>query len=139
MIRAFNALGLLGTVVTTTLNLGCCAGVLGSLASVLFAGGILEWIPTSWQLPLLYGALGVTLLGLGVGWRRHRWPHPLLLYSAGAAAVLYPFHEALEVSIMGTLIWAGFGVLLAASVLDAWLSFRIRRCRPFPFKSRVVA
>ncbi len=125
-----NKLGVLGTVVTSVLNLGCCAPqVLGPLASVLFAEGLLDWGPVAWQLPLLYASLAVALGGFGLGWRRHRRLVPLLLFLAGAAAILYPFHESLEVSILKVLLWLGFGLLLAAAVWDTWLSLWTRGCR----------
>ena len=60
-------LGVPGTVVAAVLNLGCCADVLGPIAGVFFAGGLLDRVSPGWQLPLLYGSSGVALLGFGVG------------------------------------------------------------------------
>lgn len=125
----FNKAGVLGTVLTSALNLGCCAPqVLGPLTGVLAAGGLLDRVPVAWQLPLLYGSLALALVGFVLGLRRHRSPYPLLLFLAGSAALLYPFHEALDLSVLRVLIWLGLGVLLAAAVWDSWVAFRSRRC-----------
>ncbi len=129
MLGTINKLGVLGTVVTTALNLGCCAGAVGPLATVLFTGGLLDRVPVAWQLPLLYGSLAVTLVGFGLGWRRHRRLAPLLLFLPGAAAVLYPLHGPLDFSVLKVLIWLGFGLLLAAAVGDTWLALRTRSCQ----------
>jgi len=130
MLGTVNKAGVLGAVAATAVNLGCCApGALGPLAGVLAAGGLLDRIPAAWQLPVLYGSLAVALLGFGLGWRRHRGLAPVLLFLPGAAAVLYPLHVALDVSVLKVLIWVGFGLLLAAAVWDTWLSFQTRGCR----------
>ncbi|MBI4562565.1 MAG: MerC family mercury resistance protein [Candidatus Rokubacteria bacterium] len=129
MLGAINKLGVLGTAVSSALSLGCCAPqVLGPLAAVVYAGGLLDRVPGAWQLPLLYGSLAVALLGFGLGWRRHRGLAPVLLFLPGAAAVLYPLHAALDVSVLKVLIWLGFSLLLAATAWDTWLRFRGRRC-----------
>jgi len=124
-------LGVLGSVVATAINVGCCApAVFGPLTGLLFAGGFLYRVPPAWQLPLLYGFLAVALVGFGLGWRRHRRPYPMLLFLPGGAAILYPFHEALDVWVLQLLIWVGFGLLLAVAVWDMVLSLRSRSCRP---------
>ena len=129
MLGAINKLGVLGTAVSSALSLGCCAPqVLGPLAAVVYAGGLLDRVPVAWQLPLLYGSLAVALVGFGLGWRRHRRLAPMLLFLPGAGALFYTFHEALEVSVLRVLIWLGFGLLLAAAAWDTWLSFRARSC-----------
>lgn len=129
MFGTINKLGVLSTVATTTMNLGCRAGVLGPLAAVFFAGGLLGQVPITWRLPLLYVSLAVTLVSFSAGWRRHRQLAPLLLFLAGAAAVLYPFHDALDVAVLEVFVWLGLGLALAGAAYDAWLSFRARRCR----------
>ncbi len=130
MLGTLNKVGVLGTVASAAVNLGCCAPqVLGPLAGVFFAGGLLDRVPVGWQLPLLYGSLVVALAGFGLGWRRHRRLVPILVFFAGAAALLYALHEALDVSLLTVILWVGFGLLLVATAWDAWLSFRTRACR----------
>lgn len=130
MLGTVNKLGILGTVASAAVNLGCCAPqVLGPLAGVLFAGGLLDRVPPSWQLPLLYGSLAMALVGFGLGWRRHGRLTPALLFLPGAGAVLYSLHEALDVSALKVFLWGGFGLLLVAVAWDAWLTFRARGCR----------
>lgn len=114
-------LGALGTSGSTVLSLGCCADLLGPVAAVTFAGGLLDWIPLAWQVPLLYVSLAVTLGGLALGWRRHGHGAPVLLLAAGATAILYPLHEALDVRVLQVLTWLGLGLLLAAAAVDAGL------------------
>ena len=129
MFGLVNKLGVLGSVVGTVVNLGCCASVLGPFAGVVLAGGLLDQVPTAWQLPLLYGSLAIALVGFGLGWRRHRRLYPMLIFLPGAAALLYPFHEALDLSLFQLLIWAGFGLLIIAAIWDTWLSVRAPSCR----------
>lgn len=130
MLGTIDKLGVLGAVMTTVLNLGCCAPqVLGPLAGVLFAGGLLDRIPVAWQLPLLYGSLAIAFVRFSLGWRRHGALYPMLLFLPGAAALLYPLHEALDLSMLKVLMWLGFGLLLVAAAWDAWLAFRTRGCR----------
>ncbi len=71
----------------------------------------------------------MTLVGFGLGWRRHRRLAPVALFLPGAAAVLHPLHGPLDFSVLKVLIWLGFGLLLAAAAWDAWLAFRTRACR----------
>ncbi|MBI2466870.1 MAG: MerC family mercury resistance protein [Candidatus Rokubacteria bacterium] len=131
MLGTVGRLGALAsTVGSTVVCLGCCASVLGPVAAVVFAGGWVEWVPVAWQLPLLYGSLVVALVGFGLGWRRHRRVAPLGLFLPGAAAILYPLHEALDVWVLQVLIWLGFGLLLAAAASDTWLALRTPGCRP---------
>lgn len=129
MIGVISKVGVLGTVATAVVNLGCCTGVLGPLAAVVSTGGVLDRVPVGWQLPLLYGSLAVALVGFGLGWRRHRHSCPMLLFLPGAVAVLYPFHQALDVWVLAVSLWLGFGLLLAAAAWDTWLSVRTRSCR----------
>ncbi|MFQ5899491.1 MAG: MerC family mercury resistance protein [Candidatus Methylomirabilia bacterium] len=123
-------LGAVAAVLAGLLNLGCCVGVVGPLGAVLVTGGMLDRVPVDWRLPLLYGSVAVALVGFGIGWRRHRRPAPMLIFLAGAAALLYPFHEALDVSVLKVFIWIGFGLLLASATWDTWASLKKRRCGP---------
>ncbi len=116
---------MLGTI-QKVLSLGCCAGLLGPLAPVLLTGGAFEWVPLAWRLPLLCGSLTVALVSFTLGWRRHRRVAPLVLFLVGAAALLYPLHEALDVSLFQILIWLGFGLLLAGAAWETWLAIRSR-------------
>jgi hypothetical protein len=52
-----------------------------------------------------------------------------MLFLVGAAALLYPLHEALDVSTFQALIWLGVGLLVAAATWETWLAFRTRGCR----------
>lgn len=130
MLGTVNKLGVLGAVASTAASLGCCAPqALGPLSAVLFAGGLLDRLPVAWQLPLLYASLAVALLGFGLRWRRHRRFAPMLLFLSGAAALLYPLHESLDVPVLKVFLWLGFSLLLAAAASDTWLVFRARACR----------
>lgn len=129
MFGLINKLGVVGTVLSTVLNLGCCVSVLGPLAGVLFAGGLLDRIPVDTQLPLLYAFVTAAFVGFVLGWLRHRRLYPMLLFIPGGASLLYPFHEALDVWVLQLLIWLGFGLLLAAAAWDTVLSVRSRGCR----------
>lgn len=130
MLGAINKLGVLGTVMTTALNLGCCAPqVLGPLTAVVYAGGLLDRVPAALQFRILCGSLLVAAVGFGLGWWKHRRLAPVLLFVPGAVALFYAFHEALDVSVLKLLIWLAFGLLLAAAAWDTWLSVRTRSCR----------
>jgi len=117
------------TVGSTVVSLGCCAGLLRLAAAVAVVGGMFEWVPLAWRLPLLYGSLAVALVGLAPAWRRHRHAVPLVLFVAGAAAILYPLHEATDVWVLQVLIWLGFGLLLVAVGWDTGLTIRTRAVR----------
>ncbi len=130
MLGTLGRLGTLAsTVGSTVVSLGCCAGLLGPAVAVAVAGGLFEWVPLAWRGPLLYGSLAVALVGLGLAWRRHRQPAPFFLFLLGAAAILYPLHEATHVWVLQVLIWLGFGLLLAAMGWDTWLALRTPGCQ----------
>jgi hypothetical protein len=101
--------------------------------------GLFEWVPLAWRLPVLYGSLALALGSLALAWRRHRQPLPLVLFGLGAAALLYPLHEATDVRVLQLLIWLGFGLLLAAVGWDTWFAFRAPGCRGPVSRSRVTA
>lgn len=114
-------LAVLGAAGGSVVNAGCCSDLLGPVAAVVAAGGLLDWVPAAWGVPLLYGSLAVTLGGLALGWRRHGSRAPVLLFTTGSVALLYPLHEALDVRLLQALTWLGLGLLLAAAAVDAWL------------------
>jgi hypothetical protein len=130
---------LASTVGGTVVSLGCCAGLLGPAAAVGVVAEMFEWVPLAWRLPVLYGSLALALGSLALAWRRHRQPVPLMLFLSGAVAILYPLHEATDVWVLQTLIWLGFGLLLAAMGGDMWLSFRTPGCRGTASRRRVAA
>jgi len=128
---------LASTVGSTVVSLGCCAGLLGPAAAVALVGGMLEWVPLAWRYPLLYGSLALALVSLALAWRRHRQAVPLVLFLAGAGAILYPLHEATDVWLLQVLVWLGFCLLLGAVGWDTWLAFRTPGCRGTGSRSRV--
>jgi hypothetical protein len=94
-------------------------GVGGAGVSALLAGlstlGLGFLVNLGVQMPILYGTLALALAGVGLASWRQRRPAPLLLGLMGAGAVLYPFHEALELWAFHTLIAGGMGLLMLAS------------------------
>jgi len=116
-----SSLGSLGTIFSTSLAMGCCAGLFAPAASV--AAATLPFLDSSFQMPLLYAAVVVTLSGLVISYRRQGAISPLLLGLVGAFLLLVPFHEALELSLFYLFIGMGLSALLVAS----WMPL-IRRC-----------
>ena len=105
--------GSLGTIFSASLAMGCCAGLLAPLASL---GTIaLPFLGPSLQMPLLYGTIATTLIGLGLSFLRQRWVLPLILGLLGAVFLLIPFHTALDINLFYLLIGLGLGSLLLAS------------------------
>lgn len=123
--------GVAGTVVTTLANVGCCGAGFAPLVAGLSATGLLALFPLEWGMPLLYGALALTLLGAALGSWRHRRPYPLLVTLVGVGAILVPFHEALDVEVFTALLQTGFALLLLGAGLEAWFERRARRCSSF--------
>lgn len=72
-------------------------------------------------MPVLYGASAISLLGLILSARRHRWPFPLGLGVVSVGALLYPFHAALDVLVFRLLVYGGAAGLLLAALWDAIL------------------
>lgn len=113
-------LGAVSTLISTSMAMGCCAGLLTPVASV---AAVLPFFEPSFQMPLLYATLAVTLVGLVRFYRRQGPISPLLLGLLGAFLLLVPFHEALELSLFYLFIGVGLSALLVAS----WMPL-IRRC-----------
>ncbi len=129
MVGVLGKLGALATAAgSTVVSLGCCAGVLGPSAAIAIAGGLFEWVPLAWRLPLLYASLAVAVGSLACGWRRHRRTAPLALAVAGAAAILYPLHEATDVRVLQLLVWLGAALLVVGTGWDMWLAARRPAC-----------
>lgn len=63
-----SGLGALGTIFSASLAMGCCAGLFAPAASV--AATTLPFLDSSFQMPLLYTAVVVTLSGLVISYRR---------------------------------------------------------------------
>ncbi|MGH7772511.1 MAG: hypothetical protein ACREQA_09785 [Candidatus Binatia bacterium] len=81
-----------------------CVGLLAPVGGVITAFG-LDWLHLlSIQMPILYTTTGLTLASLSLGAWRHRKPWPVLLGLLGVAGILYPFHEALDVTVFRILL-----------------------------------
>lgn len=118
-----SGLGAVSTIFSASLAMGCCAGLLAPVASVMAAA--LPFTEPSFQMPLLYATVVATLVGLLIFYRRQGFIFPLVLGLLGAFVLLVPFHTALEVSLFYLFIGVGLGALLAASW--APLTWRLSR------------
>ncbi len=106
----------------------CCFGWTG-LASVLPLVGLGILVRFGVALWLIWIALGLTALGLGLSFRHHRRPWPLLTAALGAGLLLYPMYHALEVPVWLGMAYTGAGLLVTASGLDGWLAHQhARQC-----------
>lgn len=120
-------IGLSGIVATTVTSLGCCApAIVAPYAAFLASIGLGFLTDLSVAVPLLYGAVGMIILGLGLSFRRHRRPYALLLAVLGGTFLLYPYHTVLEVPVFIALVFGGQVLLMTASILDLVL---VRRWR----------
>lgn len=118
--RLMAALGGLGTLGSTVANLGCCGlGILGP-AGLAGAASALTPVAAAWGYQAMYASLGLVLLGLGSGVRRHRCPYPIALALAGAVALLVAFHDAWDVTVFAALVLGGSAALAAAAACDVW-------------------
>lgn len=120
------AAGGFGSVLSATAGLGCCAGVFAPAVTAVSAATLGVFDQTRVQLPFLYFALTLSLIGLAVSFRRHRRPWPLLAASVVAAILLIPFHTALDVTIFQGMFSAGVLGLVFASGCDALFAWRAR-------------
>jgi len=108
-----SGLGSIGTIYSTSLAMGCCAGWLAPLASS--AAFALPFLDSSLQMPLLYATVSVSVTGLVISYRSLHSAFYLLSGVLGGVLLLIPFHTALEVSLFYLLIGLGLGLLLFAS------------------------
>lgn len=109
----------------------CCFGWTG-LASLLPLVGLGVLVRFGYALRLIWIALAVLALGLGISFRRHRRPWPASIAALGAGLTLYPMYHALEVSLWLGLLYSGLAVLFLGAGMDLWFSLRApaKSCRP---------
>lgn len=129
MSRLVSALGAAGSVAAALAALGCCGtALLAPAGAAATVGAALGALASGWAYEALYAALGLTLLGLAAGARRHGCRWPLVGALLGAGALLAALHAAWDVTVFAGLVTAGFGLLLSAVVLG-WRS-TARRAGP---------
>lgn len=109
-----------------------CVGLFAPLGVGITAVG-LDWLHL-WtvQMPILYTASGVSLATLAHSAWRHRRPFLLVLGVASLGALLYPLHQAMDVTTFRWSLNGGAAGLLAAGVWSAILSRRAAGSRPEP-------
>lgn len=108
--------GLAGTLLGTGVSLGCCAPAFVASGLTLLSGvglGFLE--DPSIATPVLYLGIGGTLASLAAQAYRNRNGYPLLPGIAGAGILLFPFYQALDVTLFRILLAGGLILLLVAS------------------------
>lgn len=103
-----------GAFVSTFFAMGCCLGPPG-LATLASVFSLEYFFKMQVQLPILYGLLGLTLIGHTVG-KQPTNKLSLLLVIMGSAMVLYPLHTALDVWLFRLLIYGGLGLLILAAL-----------------------
>ena len=110
-----------------------CVGLLAPLGPVIAALG-LDWLPLlSIQMPILYGTTGLALVSLLLSaGRHHRRPWPPIVALVGVAGILYPFHEALDVTVFRSLVYGGSAALLIGAAWDFLLCRAARAKGPRP-------
>jgi sugar phosphate permease len=88
----------------------------------------LDWLHL-WdiQRPILYGTSALTLVGLAWGIRGHRSFVPFGLGLAALAAILYPLHEGMDVTVFRVLLYNGAAALMGAAGWNALLARRVSR------------
>lgn len=121
------AAGGFGSVLSATAGLGCCAGAFTPAVTAVSAATLGVFDQSRVQLPFLYVALALSLIGLVVSYRRHRRPWALLLAGAAGTILLVPFHVALDVTIFQSMFSVGVLGLVLASGCDALFISRARR------------
>jgi len=121
------AAGGFGSVLSALGGLGCCAGALAPAVTAVSAATLGVFDQTDVQLPFLYFALSLSLIGLTVSFRRHRRPWPILLAAGAAAILLIPFHIALDVTLFQQMFSTGVLGLVLASGFDFLFIWHARR------------
>jgi hypothetical protein len=121
--RVFAAAAPCATVVSANFAAGC-VGLFAPLGTAVTVLG-LDWLHV-WdvQQPILYGAAALSLFALAHAAWRHRRPLPFLLGLSSVVALLYPLHEAMDVSAFRWLSNGGAAGLFGAAVWSAVLSRR---------------
>ncbi len=120
MKRISSAFGSVASVALAVFCPACIPGIaafLGSLGlSVLASTAVLN--------PLLIVFLGLALLALVLGYRRHRNPWPLVGGIAGAAAL----YAGKWIVFSLPLLYTGAAFLIASSLANTWLRRRVSTC-----------
>lgn len=101
-----------------------CVGLFAPLGVALTGLG-LDWLHV-WdvQQPILYAATALSVTALALAAWRHQQPLLLALGLASAGAVLYPLHDAMDVTWFRWLLNGGAVGLLAAAVWSIVLARR---------------
>lgn len=103
-----------------------CVGLFAPAGVAISALGLDSLHVWDVQAPILYTASSLTLASLALtAWRLQR-PLPFTVATASVAALLYPLHEALDVTTLRVLMNGGAAGLLAAS---GWGALLLRRQR----------
>jgi hypothetical protein len=115
-----------------------CVGLFAPLGVAITALG-LDWLHL-WdvQQPILYGASAVSVASLAHTAWRHRRPGLLALGLVSVAALLYPLHQAMDVTLFRWSLNAGAAGLLLATVWSVVLSRRAARSAPGPADGHVA-
>lgn len=105
-----------------------CVGLFAPLGVAITSLG-LDWLHF-WdiQAPILYGASAVSLAALAHSAWRHRRPALLAIGAASVGALLYPLHDAMDVTLFRWLLNGGAAGLLAAAIWNALLAKRAASC-----------
>ena len=100
-----------------TASVACgCVSLFPLIATGVGLMGLAGVVGGSLQYAVLYLSAGLVLLGHAIALIRRRLPGPLLMSVGGAMLVLLPFHTALDVAIFSGSLYAGFALLLGASL-----------------------
>ncbi|MGH7561920.1 MAG: hypothetical protein ACRENB_12985, partial [Gemmatimonadales bacterium] len=114
-----------------------CVGLFAPLGVAITALG-LDWLHL-WdvQRPILYGASAVSVASLAHAAWRHRRPALLALGVASVAALLYPLHQAMNVTLFRWSLNAGAAGLVLATAWSVVLSRRAAGLAPGAADGRV--